>query len=152
MLRPRCTGILGATILAIGSCARTPAVPCAPAPTATAAASASAAPSVAISPEVVAERILTALGEHDFDAVEQLFDDGMRRDVPKEKLSRVWSGAVAAQGELLSWKLVTRERAQGAEQLLYELELEGGALEALFTFGPSASKVAGLFIRPIGAR
>jgi len=98
--------------------------------------------------ELVASQILTALGDHDFDAVESQFDDQMRRDVPKEKISRVWSGAVAANGELLSWKLVTRDDQRDYAQLLYELKLENGKLEALVTFGQKGSKVAGLFIRP----
>ena len=83
-----------------------------------------------------------AVGDHDFDAVERHFDDPMQRDVPKEKLSRVWSGAVAALGELVSWKLVTRENAQGHEQLLYELTFENGKLEALVTFGLRATALA----------
>jgi hypothetical protein len=124
-------------------------VPCAPAPAPAASSSPAPAP---VTHEQVAEQVLTALGDHDFDAVERLFDDRMQKDVPKEKLGRVWSGAVAAHGELLSWKLVTREDARDYEQLLYELELENGALEALVTFGPRGGKVAGLFIRPVGSR
>jgi hypothetical protein len=98
--------------------------------------------------EEVASKILEALGDHDFDGVLQHFDEHMKKDVPKEKVSRVWSGAVAANGELVSWKLVTREETHPYERLLYELQLENGSLEALVTFEEDGSKVAGLFIRP----
>jgi hypothetical protein len=123
-----------------GARARTPA----PAPVAPA-----NAPPVATasSHEEVASQILTALGDHDFDAVEREFDENMRRDVPKEKLSRVWSGTVATHGELVSWRLVNREDMNDYEQLLYELKLENGNLEALVMFGHQGSKAAGLYIR-----
>lgn len=123
-------------------------------PAAVPVAPASPAPPVvtASSHEEVASQILTALGDHDFDAVERAFDENMQRDVPKEKLSRVWSGTVATHGELVSWRLVNREAVNDYEQLLYELKLENGNLEALVMFGHEASKAAGLYIRSIANR
>jgi hypothetical protein len=149
MQRHRSGGFLAATILAAGfwGCGHAK-----PAPSASPTASASSAPPAPpAAPEIheqVATQVLKALGDHDFDAVEREFDDQMQHDVPKEKISRVWSGAVAANGELLSYTLMTRERMPDYEQLRYELKLEHGKLEALVTFGQKGNKVAGLFIRP----
>src|SRR5262245_10971127 len=154
---------LAATLLAGGliGCARRAAPPSTPppAPVAPPAPSSASQPAAPPKPtamgdvhEKVASQILTALSDHDFDAVERQFNDRMRQDVPKEKISRVWSGAVAANGELLSWKLVTRDDHKDYDQLRYELKLENGRVEALVTFGPKGSKVAGLFIRQLSNR
>jgi Protein of unknown function (DUF3887) len=99
--------------------------------------------------EQVAGEVLKALGNHDFDAVLRQFNERMQQDVPKEKVSRVWSGTVAAGGELVSWRLVTREDLDDYEQLRYELSLENGKLEALVTFEEKGNKVAGLYLRPV---
>jgi hypothetical protein len=154
MQHHRSGGLLAATILAAWAwgCGHARTGPVAPAAGTSPLASAPSAPPAASTTleihEQVAGQVLTALGDHDFDAAERQFDDQMQRDVPKEKLSRVWSGAVAAQGELVSWTLVTRERMPDYDQLHYELKLEYGKLEALVTFGQKGTKVAGLYIRP----
>jgi hypothetical protein len=163
MQRRRSTWILAAAIGATGlvGCAARP-LPCVPAAASTPPPPTAVAPPPVSKPatpepppslrdvhEQVALQILTALGDHDFDAVTRQFDERMRRDVPTERVSRVWSGAVAANGELLSWKLLAREAQREYEQLRYELKLENGKLEALVTFEEKGTKVAGLFIRPL---
>jgi len=134
---------------ALCSCERAPACPPA------------AAPSVAVEPsqpphaeevhEQVAAAVFAALRDHDFDGVERHFDLGMRQAVPKEKVARVWSSAVAANGELLSWALTKRERRGSFERLHYDLTLENGHIGALVTFPWLGEEIAGLLVLPLGS-
>ena|SRR5260221_8874746 len=121
--------------------------------------SATAAPTKGTPPKVssaseihdeVASLVLAGLRDHDFDAVERQFDTRMREEVPKEKVGRVWSSAVATQGELISWTLTKHESQDGFDQLRFALKHEHGELEALIIFPRDAREVAGLLIRPKG--
>jgi hypothetical protein len=98
--------------------------------------------------EQVAAEVLAGLRDHDFDAVERHFDAPMQREVPKEKVSRVWSRTVAAMGELTSWALVERDNPEGYDRLRFRLHHEQGTWEAVITFPPEGNDVAGLLIRP----
>jgi len=74
----------------------------------------------------------------------------MREAVPKDKIGRVWSAAVATQGELISWTLTKRGIQDGYDQLRFALKHEHGELEALVIFPHEGREVAGLLIRPKG--
>ncbi len=112
------------------------------------------APAPAAAPdahEQTATEVLAALKNHDFDAVERHFDGPMQRDVPREKVDRLWSSAVAAKGEMTSWKLVDRDNSAGYDRLRFELDHENGRWQALIIFTAQGSEVAGMFIQPLPA-
>jgi hypothetical protein len=156
MKAPPKAAIAITAVVAMGSwdCERGQLRPCASAPSpalgsATAVAVAPAKKSLALLEihEQVAAEILAGLRDHDFDAVERHFDARMKQEVPKEKVGRVWSQAVAATGEMTSWALIERDSQGGYDRLRYRLNHEQGNWEALITFAPDASDVAGLLIR-----
>jgi hypothetical protein len=95
--------------------------------------------------------VFAALRDHDFDEVERHFDAAMREAVPKDKIARVWSGAVAANGELLSWALTKSDHQDRYERLHYDLTLETGHIGALVTFPTQADRIAGMLLLPLGS-
>jgi len=150
-LAPHCA-IVVATVFGTGSlrCAASRSTPGVPAP-GSQATSPSAVPSAAGAPDAhqqAAIEVLAALKNHDFDAVERHFDGPMQRAVPREKLDRVWSSAIAATGEMTSWRLIARDTRESYDELRFELSHENGRWQAILTFPTEGSRVVGMLIVP----
>jgi dienelactone hydrolase len=83
-----------------------------------------------------------------YDAAFSMFDSTLKDVVPVDKLKAVWSGQLAALGNLTSWSMIQREEAQGRDIRIALLQFEHGQLQATIAVNPVSHDVSGFVIRP----
>ena len=95
-----------------------------------------------------AEALLSAMRDQRYDVAFGMFDSTMKAAVSVEKLKAVWSGQLAALGNLTTWTITQRSPAQAREVRIALLQFERGRLQATIAVNAQSQQVGGFLLLP----